>query len=674
MARFQHDAEDAAAFADREARHRVDTGDLDGLRQIVGSCLKERETGFATLIALFDVSMDALQPELALQLAARAVELVPANAVGHYKQAVAHQALWRLAEAEAGYRKALALDASLGKAFNNLGCLYLMRDDHPAATEAFRQAIAADPTLAQPHSNLGLQLLASPMAEQALDCFRRAIAIDPSHVDANLHLQQCLLSMGRNDEAAESYRHARAVDLQGKLELPLALILPEIMESREAIDQAREQMGMRLALLESAAPRIADPISAVPQSYWFFLAYHGLDDRSLVKRIANFFQRACPSLAYRAAHCDKPVRPQADARLRIGFVSSYLKDHTIGKMWMGVIAHLPRDLFEVYVFVPERPPDYVSRYLENRVTASVTLAPSLEDAREQIAGFTLDILLYPDIGMDVFTYFLAFSRLAPMQCTSWGHPMTSGIPAIDYFVSHADGELQGSERYYSEKLLRLPAGDALTYYFRPDTKGLEKTRQHFGLGDSETIYFCPQALFKLHPDQDAVFRDILVSDPNGVLVFLDGGKPLLKQGLLRRMQRVMPGELSRVRFLPPQPYRDFLNLIKVSDVVLDTFVFGGGNTSLEIFAVGRPVVTLPSDQLRGRITLTCCRRMGMEELVAADADDYRAKAVRLGTDRHYRERVEARIAERAHLLFEDAGMVSHLADLLVGAFQRTASR
>ncbi|MDH4190962.1 MAG: hypothetical protein OEW21_12235, partial [Betaproteobacteria bacterium] len=413
-----------------------------------------------------------------------------------------------------------------------------------------------------------------------------------------------------------------------------------------------------------------DPLAAVPQSYWFFLAYHGLNDRALVTRVARLFLRACPSLGFEAAHCAQPAPRRRDARIRLGFVSAHLSEHTIGKLMMGVIGNLPRDVFDICVFAPAQQPDRVSRYIRSRVKEFVTLSPSLEAARNQIAGYALDILFYPDIGMDSFTYFLAFARLAPMQCVTWGHPMSTGIPAIDYFVTHAGCELAGSEQYYSEQLLALPAGDALTYYFRPDTAGLDKGRAHYGLSDSNTIYLCPQTLFKLHPDQDAVFQQILAADRNGVLVFLEGEKPLLKQMLVERLRRRMPEEMARVRFVPRLPFRDFLNLVKVSDVVLDTFVFGGGNSSIEVFAVGRALVTLPSDQLRGRLTLACCRRMGLDELVAADAGDYVAKAVRLGTDRDYRAAVEARIAARSGVLFEDQAMISHLGRLLVNGFER----
>ena len=75
---------------------------------------------------------------------------------------------------------------------------------------------------------------------------------------------------------------------------------------------------------------------------------------------------------------------------------------------------------------------------------------------EQVAATELDVLFYADIGMDPTTYFLAFSRLAPVQCVTWGHPVTTGIPNIDDYLSSDVFEAPGAEAHYTERLIRLP--------------------------------------------------------------------------------------------------------------------------------------------------------------------------------------------------------------------------
>src|SRR5208283_4646382 len=102
-----------------------------------------------------------------------------------------------------------------------------------------------------------------------------------------------------------------------------------------------------------------------------------------------------------------------------------------------------------------------------------------------------------------------------------------------------------------------------------------------------------------------------------------------------------------------QSREQFLNLLTLLDVMLDPIHFGGGNSSYEGLALGVPIVTLPSQLLRGRLTYALYRQMGLADLVAGDAADYVRLAVRLGTDRGYREHQSGLIRAAVGALFED---------------------
>ena len=113
--------------------------------------------------------------------------------------------------------------------------------------------------------------------------------------------------------------------------------------------------------------------------------------------------------------------------------------------------------------------------------------------------------------MEPQTYYLAHARLAPVQCVTWGHPLTTGIETIDYFLSSADLEPPHADDHYTEKLVRL--SHLTNYYYRPDPPALTKSRSDFGFADEDHVYLCPQNLFKLHPENDVVFGEILRRDP-----------------------------------------------------------------------------------------------------------------------------------------------------------------
>jgi predicted O-linked N-acetylglucosamine transferase (SPINDLY family) len=109
----------------------------------------------------------------------------------------------------------------------------------------------------------------------------------------------------------------------------------------------------------------------------------------------------------------------------------------------------------------------------------------------------------------------------------------------------------------------------------------------------------------------------------------------------------------------------FLGIVAAADVLLDTWPFGGGNTSYQGFAAGVPIATLPGKYLRGRGTLALYRHMGFVDCVADTPERYVDVAVRLGTDPEFHRRMSALIRERSHVLFDDERVGRDLARFLL---------
>jgi predicted O-linked N-acetylglucosamine transferase (SPINDLY family) len=283
-----------------------------------------------------------------------------------------------------------------------------------------------------------------------------------------------------------------------------------------------------------------------------------------------------------------------------------------------------------------------------------------------VADQGLDILFYPDLGMDPFTYTLAFTRLAPVQCVTWGHPVTTGIPGMDFYLSSQDLETEDGDKHYTEKLIRLAT--PAVYYSRPARPSSPKGRGSFGLPEKGHVYACPQTPFKFHPDFDGVLGGILRRDPEGILVLVESRYPTWRDLLWQRFERTLPDVRQRIHFVPRLGRPDFLSLLAIADVLLDPIHFGGGNTSFEGLGLGIPIVTLPSNFLRGRITYALYRKMGLMDCVASSPEDYIERAVHLGTDPAWRTTVRKQIQEKCGVLFEDAAAVHALEDF----FQKVA--
>src|SRR4051812_39036092 len=485
-------------------------------------------------------------------------------------------------------------------------------------------------------------------AEQVL---RAILARDPNCPGALIQLAMLRFV---DSDAAEARRlmdryASRHADAGSRLRR--ALMLPMILQSNEEIDRLRAGLDGDLNRLtgERLKP-LAHPEGEVLLTP-FYLAYHARNNRELLRKLCR---------AYRAHYA---TRTQVSRRLfahgtklRIGFVSSFFHLHSVGRTTYGLIRDLPRDRFDVHVFAVSPHHDALAHAIRASADQYLALPGDIDRARAAIDAAELDILLFADIGMHPVTTYLALWRMAPLQLTTWGHSVTSGIDTVDYYVSADAIEPANAQELYSEKLLRLP-GYFLPRYERPaPVRGSAARGRH--------VYFCPQSLFKLHPDFDAALKGILERDAKAQILLL-GAAPSWERQLRARFSRSLGENAARVRFTPPASHAEFLGHIAAADVIIDPFHFGGCNTSCEALALGVPVVTLPSFQLPGRFTLGLYREMGIESCIARSEQDFVDLAVRLATEPDHRRAVSAQILDRSQVLFErpEAGRI--LGDELV---------
>jgi predicted O-linked N-acetylglucosamine transferase (SPINDLY family) len=184
------------------------------------------------------------------------------------------------------------------------------------------------------------------------------------------------------------------------------------------------------------------------------------------------------------------------------------------------------------------------------------------------------------------------------------------------------------------------------------------SRTQFGLSEHETLYLCPQTLFKVHPDFDAMLAGILRRDPRGRVVLIRNHCTLWWRQLSARFARTIPDVCRRISCIQQVGQTEFVRLLACADVVLDTIHFNGMNTSLEAFSVATPVVTLPGALQRGRHTRAMYEKMAIDSYIARDEQHYIDIAVGLGTNAALRADASQSIRERSHILFEDAFVVA----------------
>ncbi len=608
---------------------------------------------------------DTGQVALAVEAFTRATSLDPRYARAFNNLGNALRGLGRLADATAAIERAVDADPTYALAWANLGTLRREGGNDIAAEEALRKALALDPRQRGAWMALGGVLRDRSHLEAAADCFARAAALDPR--DANACYQQGGTLAERDDMAGARAAFGEALRRDPALlraAIAAELTLPMLAESGAEVDAARARYDEGLARLQSTLPARAfalSPERMLDELRWsnFLLAYQGGDDRELQARFGALTARV---LHERAPQWVAPCAPRPrGTRIRVGFVSTFFRDGTAGRYFECWITGLPRDAFEVVVYHLLPGIDPLARRIAQRADRFVPMPwwrPS--QAAPVIRADACDLLVYPELGMGAVPFALASLRLAAVQCSGWGHPVTTGLPTIDAYFSCGSMEPPDAQEHYTERLMLLPGIG--TRYRAPEVPS-DASRARFGLPEDVPLLLCPQSLFKIHPDNDALFARVLAECADARLVAFEGRDPALTRRFVARLARAgIDG--ARLHLLPQCAHDDFLRINRVCDAMLDTLHWSGGNTSLDALACGLPVVTLPGRFMRGRQSAGMLEAMQVPELVARDADDYVRIASHVATDRAYRDQLSARIVAAHPAVFDDSAPVEAFAQRL----------
>jgi predicted O-linked N-acetylglucosamine transferase (SPINDLY family) len=404
-----------------------------------------------------------------------------------------------------------------------------------------------------------------------------------------------------------------------RLALARELSLPALHADRESIFAARRNFerglsrltfGYSAERLRSCAPRLA-------QLNWsnFLLAYHCEDDLALQSRYGDWLCMAAATLRPDLAHPNTQRKPGPP---RIGLLSGHWHLSTAGSYFASWIDALALPEFDTQVFALGPRFDVFTDALESRCRHFVRLDGDIDRAAEIIRDADLDLLIYPELGMDTRLLPLAALRLARCQWAGWGHPVSTGLASIDAFLSCADMEPSDAVAHYRESLLLLP--DLGTRYHMPP-RPQRHDREALGLPPGKLIVV-PQSLFKIHPDNDAVLHDLLALQPDAnVLMFATTSRlevHLLRQRLLKRLGSTL---FRRLLFYPMVSRSRFLELLACADLMLDNLHWSGGNTSLDALRSGLPIATARSRFMRGRQSAAMLQALGLDTAIAATPND-----------------------------------------------------
>jgi protein O-GlcNAc transferase len=465
------------------------------------------------------------------------------------------------------------------------------------------------------------------------------------------------------------------------LELKCKLFLPSVYQSKSELDFHRNRVHTNLKeiLQKTEAATLQDykgMLTSISDHVNFDLAYQCEDDTAFQKDYGYFIHKVM-STQFPEWQKHRSLSIDKNRKIKIGYISYHFKYHTISKYFLGWIKYANTQEFEIFTYYTGESRDFVTQeFMTHSDHFYDFSSSSFEEICDQINKNALDILVYTDIGMHARLTQLAALRLAPIQCSAWGHPVTTGLPTIDYYLSCDHMEPENAQQHYLEPLVRLP--NIGVAYDKPKFPHERMRREDFGIHLDAAVYLSCQSVFKYLPQFDYIFPRIVKQVPNAQLVFVDSPSETLASKFRQRIKIAFDqydlDYENYCLFLPRQDSKGYINLNLISNVFLDTLGWSGGNTTLEAIAYGLPVVTLPGKFMRGRQSYGFLKFIEVTDTIANSEDDYIKIAVRLGLDCQWRDKIIQRMKDRQHLLFEDKQCVEALEDFYRGAVENYSSK
>jgi len=388
----------------------------------------------------------------------------------------------------------------------------------------------------------------------------------------------------------------------------------------------------------------------------------GGDDRLPQQQYGQFVHRVV-SANYPQWVQARPMPPvPAGGRIRVGYISAHFRNHSITKLFTGWLQERDRQDFEVFVYHNGSAVDWVTEKLRTVSDHFYHLPGKFEELCRKIMADNLHVVVFLDVRHRRMAM-MSSLRLAPVQCAAWAHPITSGSPMIDYFLSSDLMEPDNGQDHYCERLIRLPGIGV--YFPKPVIPRplLVKTRRDFGIGDERVVFLCCQSSFKYLPQHDDIFVQIANQIPSSQFVFL-GLNEAVGKDFRRRLGRAFRDSRLEAEdycvILSPLSTFDYWNLNLISDIFLDTLEWSGGVSTLEAIACGLPVVTQPGTFMRGRHSYGILRQLGVTGTIARDKKEYVEIAVRLGLDPEWRAQIIRDMEINSSRLFFDTKCVRAL--------------
>ena len=583
----------------------------------------------------------------------KAINIKSDFAEAHYNCGNILLELKRFEEALVSYHKAISIKSDYAEAYYNCGNTFLQIRNLGKALTNYDKAIKISPSYLDPYINRGITLQELNRFEDAIVNYNEAVDIKSDYAVAFYHRAYVLQLLKRLDEALESYNRAIIYDsdipyLVGDYQ-HLKMLMCNWDQFHEIQNQISEKVNSGL---KSCTP----------------FALLALIDDPLVHKISSgIYARARYSSNNILGNITKRSRQN---KIRIGYYSADFNHHAVSFLTAELFELHNKEQFEIiaFYFGPETKDE-----LHIRLTQSFDqfiYIRSMSDLEVAKLSRKLQIDIVIDLGgytknhrTGIFSY-----RAAPLQLSYIGYLGTMGVEYFDYLIADTTIIPEGSEHYYSEKILYLPSYQVNDRKRKISEKAF--TRQELGLPEEGFVFCCFNNNYKILPTTFDSWMRIL-NAVEGSILFLYADNQWAEQNL--KKEAIARGvEPKRLVFGKSIAREEYLARYKCCDLFIDTIPYNAGTTASDALWAGLPVLTLQGESFASRVASSILNAIHLPELITSSQEEYEALAIELATNTSKLRLIKEKLINNRLTtpLFDTPLFTKHIEDAYIQIMER----
>jgi predicted O-linked N-acetylglucosamine transferase (SPINDLY family) len=404
--------------------------------------------------------------------------------------------------------------------------------------------------------------------------------------------------------------------------------------------------------------------SGVGATLPFYLAYQNGQN----KKIFEIYGDICSEVMKEWQYKNKvdSVKIIENKKIKLGIVGAHFKNHSVWHaITKGLITKLNKTIFSIFIFDLGMDSDSETNIAKSNADKYYNDQGELNEWYKCIVESGCDVLIYPEIGMHQLTYQLACLRISDIQLCFWGHPETTGLKTIDYYISAELFETNDSSNNYVEQLIKLP--NLGTYLFKEFN--LSEYEIYRDIDSLEIpVIVCAGMLYKYQPMYDWIFTELVKKIGQVKILFFSQNNDW-KEIFFTRLKVHFDKEglniHNYISILTFQEKNVFSSILQKSTLLLDSIGFSGFNTALIAIENNMPIVSLKNNSLKGNLANGILSRIELNELIAKDFDEFFNIILKLAKDKTYKNNIQSKIRDNKIKLYADSKVIYELENFLI---------